>query len=513
MASDPTLDAYLDDLAARWHLAEDWVAAHPVEGADDASRVRVAVTRTDPLAFALTYLMGHLKGEATGNKLTLAEVHWSWVERAKSWMVTNNEPFADRHAEVGPRDVGKSTWWFLILPLWAAAHEWVKFAAAFADTDTQAQTHLASFKSELDNNATLRADYPDLVVAKTRGRGQVEADRVSLYHAKSGFVFAAAGMDSSNLGMKVGKRRPDLIILDDIEPHEARYSPAIAKKRLATLRDAILPLNIYAHVIAVGTVVMVDSIIHQLVKAAQGQRVEDWVREEQFTAHWYPAIETNDDGSRRSIWPAKWSLAFLESIEGTRTYAKNYANDPVGADGDYWRLEDFVRGAIAGVTRRVLSIDPNVTQKASSDFTGLAVVGWSPSAGKVEVEFATRVKLDPAALRDMVLELCDEYGVGLIVIETNQGGNLWLKILWGMPVKVKTVHQSEPKEVRAARALNHYQRGKVIHRAGLEQAEAELVGFPKAPHDDIVDAIVTAVLYFLSRPKRVPVGNTVASYT
>ena len=42
------------------------------------------------------------------------------------------------------------------------------------------------------------------------------ADRVSLYHARSGFVFAAAGMDSSNLGMKVGDRRPDLLILDDI---------------------------------------------------------------------------------------------------------------------------------------------------------------------------------------------------------------------------------------------------------------------------------------------------------
>ncbi|MEI5603998.1 hypothetical protein WB307_47175, partial [Streptomyces brasiliscabiei] len=117
-----------------------------------------------------------------------------------------------------------------------------RFAAAFADADAQAQTHLATFKAELDGNRLIREDFPLLVEPKTRGRGSVMADRVSLYHAASGFVFAAAGMDSSNLGMKVGDRRPDLIILDDIEPHEARYSGTLAEKRLQTLREAILPL-------------------------------------------------------------------------------------------------------------------------------------------------------------------------------------------------------------------------------------------------------------------------------
>jgi hypothetical protein len=42
-------------------------------------------------------------------------------------------------------------------------------------------------------------------------------------------------MDSSNLGLKVGDARPDLLILDDIEPHEARYSAGLKAKRLDTL--------------------------------------------------------------------------------------------------------------------------------------------------------------------------------------------------------------------------------------------------------------------------------------
>lgn len=475
---------------------------------------RRAITRNDPLAFAVLYLGHHLKSKEPGAPITLSEVHLAWAELAKRWVEPVLEPYQDRHAEIAPRDIGKSTWWFLLLPMWAAAHGHVRFAAAFANTPEQAETHLASFKAELDGNALLRADYPDLVAPRTRGRGTVEADRVSLYHARSGFVFAAAGMDSANLGLKVGSQRPDLIILDDIEPHEARYSAKLMTKRLDTLRSAILPLNIYAHVIAVGTVTMAGSIIHQLVEAAKKEgSPADWVVEEKFAAHHYPAIATNDDGTRRSVWAAKWSLEFLESIEHTRTYAKNYANDPMGADGDYWTSADFIRGDLEGVTRTVLSIDPNVTQKESSDYTGLAVVGWAPSTNKCRVSYAAQIKQDLTTLRLTTLALIEEYDVGLVIIETNQGGDLWLKILWGLPVKVKPITQSIKKEVRAATALHHYQRKRVIHAPGLTSLEGQQVAFPNAPNDDMVDAVGTALLYFLQKPKsKVKVSASTDAY-
>jgi predicted phage terminase large subunit-like protein len=474
-----------------------------------AAEFRRRVTRDDPLAFALLYMRHHLRNERAGSPVTLSEVHLAWVDAAAAWLEPSAEPYAYRRAEVAPRETGKSTWWFLVLPAWAAAHGHARFAAAFADTGTQAETHLASFKSELDNNALLREDYPDLCAPKTRGRGTVEADRVSLYHARSGFVFAAAGMDSSNLGLKVGNRRPDLIILDDIEPHEARYSSALAAKRLDTLRSAILPLNIYARVIFVGTVTMQGSIVHQLVEAARRPEVAaEWVKEERIAARHFPAIMANDDGSRRSAWPEKWSLSFLESIEHTRTYAKNYANDPLGADGDYWAPADFVREELPGTTRRLLSVDPAITTRASSDFTGLAVVGWRPAPagskgpGRCRVEAAHEVKLSPDALRERVLALIEQHDVGLVLVEVNQGGDLWPRILWGLPVPIKTVHQSVKKEVRAASVLTHYQRGRVLHAPGLARLEGQLVAFPNAPHDDMVDAVGSGVAYFLDRKPR-----------
>jgi phage terminase large subunit-like protein len=71
-----------------------------------------------------------------------------------------------------------------------------------------------------------------------------------------------------------------------------------------------------------------------------------------------------------------------------------------------------------------------------------------------------------------------------------------------MPVKVKQVSQNEHKNVRAARALNHYQRGRVLHARTLRELEEQMVAFPKAPHDDLVDAVGSAVTRFLDQTKR-----------
>jgi phage terminase large subunit-like protein len=467
---------------------------------NDPGRARRFVTANDPMAFAFVYLMRHL-AEGVGFP-SLSEVHWAWAEEAETWTSGPlKRPASYRRAEIAPRGQGKSTWWFLILPMWAAAHGHVTFCAAFANTPTQAETHLATFKSELDNNELLRQDYPLLVKPKTRGRGTTEADRVSLYHSESGFVFGASGMDSSNLGLKVGATRPDLIICDDLEPHEANYSLTLAEKRLGTLLDAILPLNVFARVVLVGTVTMSDSIMHQLVKAAHGVETAQWITDQHFRPRHYEAILPNDDGSRRSVWPEKWPLEWLESIEHTREYAKNYANDPIGADGPYWQMETFKRGKVEGVTRRLLSVDPNVTQTKQSDFTGLAIIAWSPSLNRCVVEFASQVKMQPKALRLLTLQLIEQYRVGLLLVEVNQGGDLWRNVFHDMPLKIRTLHQDEKKELRAARALNFYERGQVVHDsdAKLGLAEAQMVGFPKAPHDDMVDAIGSGVNYFLYR--------------
>ena len=472
---------------------------------------------SDPVAFARLYLSHHLK-DADG-KVSFSEVHYEWARIAEGWRQETG-PQENRHAFIAPRETGKSTWWFLILPLWAAANGVRRFAVAFAHADAQATAHLASFKRELDTNPLLRADFPDLCEpARKPSSGTTLADRQGMLHTSSGFVFAARGVDSASLGMKVGEIRPDLLIFDDVEPDESNYSPMQAKKRLSTLTDALFPLNIRAAIAMVGTVTMPDSIMHQLVKAAHGIETADWIADEKITPHHHVPILTNDDGTERSMWPEKWSLEWLQSFRHTRSYAKNYLNDPMGRDGDYWTMEDFEYGSLGdSATRWMLQLDPAVTTKGTSDYTGWAIVAYRPTGRErskpmAEVVAAGKLRLVGEALRRWVLARLAEYPrIKAVRVEVNQGGDLWYTVLHDLPVTLLVHSSTESKEVRFSYALDLYHRGHVLHRERLREAEEQMVSFPDAPYDDIADAVSSGVLYFLKDVPRIPTTVETRSY-
>jgi predicted phage terminase large subunit-like protein len=100
----------------------------------------------------------------------------------------------------------------------------------------------------------------------------------------------------------------------------------------------------------------------------------------------------------------------------------------------------------------------------------------------------------------------------LILLEVNQGQDVWQAVFHHLPVRVKTVSQSEPKFVRAEGVLGHYQRGRVLHARRLRELEEQMCAFPKAPHDDLVDAVGSAVRRFIpNKPKQISKASS-ASY-
>jgi phage terminase large subunit-like protein len=273
--------------------------------------------------------------------------------------------------------------------------------------------------------------------------------------------------------------------------------------------------------VLIGTVTMPDSIVHDLVRSVTGPTstvVEPWVSDQNFRCHYYPALIVDEQtGERRSIWPQKWPLSYLESIEHTRDFKKNFQNDPLGRDGAYWTDTDFTYGTLPNVGSQLLSIDPAVTAKSTSDDTALAVIGCqreirdregrvlTPKQCAVLYAEARRVQVG-APLREWVIAVLTEFPhIRGVLIETNQGGDAWREILHDLGVPIEVVHNHVPKEVRAARLLARYQTNRVRHARRFPKAEGQMVGFPKSPYDDLVDAIGNGVAKYLGQPK---VGET-----
>lgn len=486
-------DDYLTDIdPATWSWAT--YLLRPGAAAMRRQRVRRQMCRLDPLLFAVFYLRHHLASDETGGEISISQFHIDLCRSARQWTRKDLGPAEVRDAWIAPRGSGKSTWAFLILPLWALAYRHRKYIAAYANTATQAEGHLRSLKYELDNNELLRDDFPKLCRAKRRPNGVVVADRADIYIAESGVAFTARGIDSSTLGAKIGNQRPDEIILDDIEPDASNYSEGEKIKRLGTVRNALMPMNINAVVWFVGTTTMDGSIIHDLVRQATDPDAPDWPREENIQVHYYHAIIDLPDGARASLWPQRWSIEYLISIEGTDSFNLNMANQPTG-NGGWWRPEDFRYDYRAGYARTVMVIDGAVTAKKTSDETGIAIVGLDLTDRRLFVREAIGIRLTGEPRRRKVIDLIIEFDVDYVLVEANQGGDLWYTELNNLPVRMSTFVQKEPKPVRIKRLLAAYQRrgGRVAHEKPLAALERQQRAYPNILHEDILDATAAAV--------------------
>lgn len=236
----------------------------------ESKQGRIGLCRTRPMLFALLYLSHHISFD--GKPPEFSQFHLDLFEYGKSLAgvgeTLGNEKTRDgsslqRDAWLAPRASGKSTILFTVLPLWLAAMEHVKFIAAFSDSENQAIIHLQTFKSELDSNDLLRNDYPELCrPKKSRATNKYVSQSQIMIQQDNGFIFTAKGIDSQSLGMKVGVKRPEIIICDDIESLD--YSVSAAKSRLNTLLHGVFALNYKAKIIIVGTCPIAGGILDSL---------------------------------------------------------------------------------------------------------------------------------------------------------------------------------------------------------------------------------------------------------
>lgn len=163
------------------------------------------------------------------------------------------------------------------------------------------------------------------------------------------------------------------------------------------------------------------------------------------------------------------------------------------------RLDANLKPMMPQLLRAIVAIDPATTHGEDSDETGIAVVGLG-SDGHIYVLHVSGWRVSPEEWASKALMLYDQFEADEIVYESNQGGEMVASTIRNacrgvrlMP-RVRGVHASRGKTVRAEPTVLLYQKGEVHHVGSFARAEDQMVMFPEATdNDDMVDALVHGV--------------------
>lgn len=363
-----------------------------------------------------------------------------------------------------------------------------RYALYVSGTQRLADDHLEAIKALWAGSEILQTWYPDAVPTLTRetdgkGRGRWTRTRLTL---GNGFTIDAVGLDSSFRGAKQGTQRPDAIVLDEFD--ELGDSKAIAAKKLAILTASLFPAASAsgALVIVVQNLIARHSVMSQLVdpkrKVLQTARLIGPV----------PMIERAewgfDDKGRRQIlggkptWPARFPLAAIQAkvLEiGEAAFRSEEQHELLAeASGALWLREVIRSAAWPRSDLVVVGVDPAAKGKATSDETGLLVVGGH--RGRWAVLDDRSAHFPSATWPEAAVRAALDYGATVIAYEDNVVGDAGTRLLvaaarrlgWRGQIVPRTA--TESKSQRADPVVAAYGRGEVIHARAFEDLEDEM---------------------------------------
>lgn len=237
----------------------------------------------------------------------------------------------------------------------------------------------------------------------------------------------------------------------------------------------------------------------------------------------YPAIAETIEKYREkgeALWPDRFKVEDLlqtKNLIGSKNFSALYQQHPIASEDQEFREHWFLEREQAEVnrlnTRRFLTIDTAISEKASADFTGLcdnsvdSENNWNLKAW--------RLKINPKELIDLLFTLYNNRKYEAIGIEET----IYLMTLKPflddeqrkrnkfLPI-TKLKHNQQAKELRIRGLIPRYEAGAIFHIKGeCKDLEEEAITFPKGIHDDVLDA--TAYQLKLAHP---PMGSISKNY-
>jgi predicted phage terminase large subunit-like protein len=240
----------------------------------------------------------------------------------------------------------------------------IDFPLLIGQTASSAVTLLSHMQDELEANTLLRQDFGLIPKLGHWNRGELILER----RMGDPFCIRAFGKGESVRGQQHGGKRPDTIVVDDIDDDEESRNPKRTGQTFAWLKENVLGAvetgHTYRFVIA-NTILSSHSVMSRACEIPGIQ------------VHAVPAV----DAKGQSNWPAKVTLEWLtrqKEVLGYHSYMKEYMLEPI-MQGDVFKAEHLhyiTPLPIQDYAEIIFYCDPSLTD--TGDYKAVAGTGFTP---------------------------------------------------------------------------------------------------------------------------------------
>ncbi|WCL51494.1 hypothetical protein [Leptospira sp. GIMC2001] len=321
------------------------------------------------------------------------------------------------------RGFGKSTILTLCGVLWLLLTGTWKFPILISSTLNQAKEFLRKIQEEIEDNAILYKDFPELMPKKDIKGQNVAWNDYDLVFV-GGFRVIAKGWGNAIRGKRHKNIRPDALLLDDPDEEKDVASDTTMTRKYRWLERAALKL---------GQVWGIDAILSYTTIAPNcvgeyvynSERYRDWIK------HKYRAIITDENGVERSAWPAGAPLETLqkEREDDPITFAQERQNDPLAEIGQKFKgfiqTWEFERPVDWTGWTLALAVDLSLGKTERSDYSAIVGLGLSPQ-GKFYELFSDIERRRPDQIQKDLIKAIKAFPWNKVGIETNGGQEYFL---------------------------------------------------------------------------------------
>jgi phage terminase large subunit-like protein len=383
-----------------------------------------------------------------------------------------------------PRAHAKSTITDLVYLAWEIVHNKCRFALLVSDTYSQATLFLESLKAEFESNEKLIAFYGDMV-SKSWSESEIVVNDI---------LIKAVGAGMKVRGLKYLDARPDLIIVDDLENDELVESAERRDKLERWFNGALIPsMSKNGRVVVIGTILHYDSLLSKII---------DPTKYLNFKKKVYRAI--TDTGA---LWPEHLNVEELEAIkqdylskgQGYLFY-QEYMNDPVSDENRKFKLEKFKyiedeNELLAKETNTFITLDRAYSLDKTADFTGI-IVNSVDRDNNWNIRLAERFKGTEKELIDKIFALFMYFNPVKFGIE-QKAFEYTIKPALDDEMRKRNVFflveslkdLGRAKTVRIEGLIPRFETGSIFLKRDQTDLIDELIKFPRAKHDDLIDAL------------------------